>query len=99
MPPSEQRNLSGVRETLYFNEKLYGSNLFGLIDNNYKEVFKQRSLDDGFRKAFKGNWGRIHFTKQIGIIQDLNRLSFNSVITHLRKVNLQMDSSNKLVEP
>jgi DNA-directed RNA polymerase II subunit RPB2 len=52
-------NLSGVRETLYFNEKLYGSNLFGLIDNNYKEVFKQRSLDDGFRKAFKGNWGRI----------------------------------------
>jgi DNA-directed RNA polymerase II subunit RPB2 len=46
-------NLSGVRETLYFNEKLYGSNLFGLIDNNYKEVFKQRSLDDGFRKAFK----------------------------------------------
>jgi DNA-directed RNA polymerase II subunit RPB2 len=59
--PSEQGNLSGVRETLYFNEKLYGSNLFGLIDNNYKEVFKQRSLDDGFRKAFKGNWGRIPF--------------------------------------
>jgi DNA-directed RNA polymerase beta subunit len=48
-------------KTLYFNEKLYGSNLFGLIDNNYKEVFKQRSLDDGFRKAFKGNWGRIPF--------------------------------------
>jgi DNA-directed RNA polymerase beta subunit len=86
-------------KTLYFNETLYGSNLFGLIENNYKEVFKQRTLDEGFKKAFKGNWGAYSHTKRIGIIQDLNRLSFNSVITHLRKINLQMDSSNKLVEP
>jgi DNA-directed RNA polymerase beta subunit len=86
-------------KTLYFNESLYGSNLFGLIENNYKDVFKQRSLDDGFKRAFKGNWGAYSHTKRIGIIQDLNRLSFNSSITHLRKINLQMDTSNKLVEP
>jgi hypothetical protein len=42
-------------KTLYFNEKLYGSNLFGLIDNNYKEVFKQRwTTGSGKRSKERG---------------------------------------------
>jgi DNA-directed RNA polymerase II subunit RPB2 len=84
---------------LYFNVGLYESNLFGLIDLNYKDVMKKRTLDDGFRKAFKGNWGAHTHTKRIGIIQDLNRLSYNGSIAHLRKTNLQMDSGTKIVEP
>lgn len=84
---------------LYFNTGLYESNLFGLIQQNYREVFKKRTLDDGFRKAFKGNWGAHSHTKRIGVIQDLNRLSFYGALAHLRKTNLQMDPGTKIVEP
>lgn len=84
---------------LYYNEDMYENNLFGLITQNYVEVFKQRELEKGFQKAFKGNWGAYSHTKRIGIIQDLNRLSFNSAMNHLRKTNLPLDSSVKLVGP
>jgi DNA-directed RNA polymerase II subunit RPB2 len=84
---------------LYYNEPRYENNLFGLIMDNYSEVFRERSLEQGFKKAFKGNWGAHSHTKRIGIIQDLNRLSFNSALNHLRKTNLPLDSGVKLVGP
>jgi DNA-directed RNA polymerase II subunit RPB2 len=84
---------------LYYKQALYADNLFNLIDLNYREVFRNRILDDGFRKAFKGNWGAETHTKRIGIIQDLNRLSFHSVISHLRKTNLPLPAGVKLVGP
>ena len=71
----------------YYNAQIYSSNFPLLIDNNYKEVFKERILDNGFKKAFKGNWGAIENTKRLGVIQDLNRSSYNSAISHLRKIN------------
>ena len=70
-----------------------------LIENNYKDLFKDRVVEEGFRKAFKGNWGSEEHTKRMGVVQPLNRLSFNSFITHLRKINLPMDSSAKVVKP
>jgi DNA-directed RNA polymerase II subunit RPB2 len=84
---------------LYFNQEMYENNLFGLITQNYQDVFKERALEAGFRKAFKGNWGAQTHTKRVGIVQDLNRLSFNSALNHLRKTNLPLDSSVKLVGP
>jgi DNA-directed RNA polymerase II subunit RPB2 len=84
---------------LYYNEARYENNLFELIVENYREVFRERSLEQGFKKAFKGNWGAHSHTKRIGIVQDLNRLSFNSALNHLRKTNLPLDSGVKLVGP
>jgi len=83
----------------YYNAQIYSSNFPLLIDNNYKEVFKERILDNGFKKAFKGNWGATENTKRLGVIQDLNRLSYNSALSHLRKINLSMDASAKIVAP
>ena len=40
-----------------------------------------------------------HLGKRIGVLQDLNRLSFNSFMSHLRKTNLPLDSSAKVVGP
>ena len=54
---------------------MYENNLFGLIVNNYKDVFRERELEKGFKKAYKGNWGAQSHTKRIGAVQDLNRLS------------------------
>lgn len=84
---------------LYYKQALYADNLFELIDKNYRDVFRPRIVDDGFRKAFKGNWGSETHTKRIGIVQDLNRLSFHSAISHLRKTNLPLPAGVKLVGP
>ena len=86
-------------EKITYNRGLYEDNLKGLVYENYKEIFRERVLETGFKKAFKGNWGAQPHTKRVGVIQDLNRLSHNSMMSHLRKTNLPIDSSVKLVGP
>jgi DNA-directed RNA polymerase II subunit RPB2 len=81
-------------------EKKYAESDFTLlIDSNYKEFFKEKVVETGFRKAFKGNWGSVSYTKRIGVVQDLNRLSWNTHMSHLRKINLPLDASAKVVGP
>ena len=77
----------------------YKNNFIGLIEANFKTFFKERIVEQGFKKAFKGNWGSEAHTKRIGAVQDLNRLSWNTFISHLRKINLPLDSSAKVVGP
>jgi len=80
-------------------ENKYKDNFIGLIEANFKTFFKDRIVEQGFKKAFKGNWGSEAHTKRIGVVQDLNRLSWNTFISHLRKINLPIDSSAKVVGP
>ena len=89
----------GFESILYYNEARYENNLYSLITDHYLDIFRKRSLEAGFKKAFKGNWGAQTHTKRIGVVQDLNRLSFNSALNHLRKTSLPLDSSVKLVGP
>ena len=72
------------------------SRMFQLVKDS---VFQVKYIEDGFKKAFKGNWGAYAHTKRLSVIQDLNRLSYNSFISHLRKINLEIDSSSKIVGP
>ena len=88
-----------LEKALYYSQSMYEEDLHKLVFENYREAFSKRIVDEGFRKAFKGNWGAQEHTKRIGIVQDMNRLSFNSMLSHLRKTNLPMDSSVKLVGP
>jgi len=80
-------------------ENKYKDNFIGLIETNVKMFFKERIVESGFKKAFKGNWGSETHTKRIGVVQDLNRLSWNTHISHLRKINLPLDASAKVVGP
>jgi DNA-directed RNA polymerase II subunit RPB2 len=77
----------------------YKDNFISLIQTNFKEFFKDRIVEQGFRKAFKGNWGSQEHTKKLGVVQDLNRLSWNTFISHLRKINLPLDASAKVIGP
>ena len=77
----------------------YKDNFIGLIESNVKTFFKDRIVEQGFKKAFKGNWGSEAHTKRLGAVQDLNRLSWYTFISHLRKINLPLDSSAKVVGP
>ena len=75
------------------------SERFTDVVKEYEDIFKDRIVEEGLRRAFKGQWGGSEFTKQAGIVQDLNRLSYNSAISHLRKVNLPLDASAKVIKP
>jgi DNA-directed RNA polymerase II subunit RPB2 len=77
----------------------YKDNFIGLIEINFKTFFKDRIVEQGFKKAFKGNWGSESHTKRLGVVQDLNRLSWYTFISHLRKISLPLDSSAKVVGP
>ena len=89
-----------IDKEYFYKETTYqGNNFFSLIENNYRDFFKDRIVEDGFRKGFKGNWGAETHTKRVGLVQPLNRLSYNSFIAHLRKINLPLDASAKVVGP
>jgi DNA-directed RNA polymerase II subunit RPB2 len=70
-----------------------------LISLNELDIFKDRVVESGFKRAFKGDWGSVEHNKKIGVVQDVNRLSYNSFISGLRKINLPMDSSSKSIKP
>lgn len=89
----------GFEEVVRFNKGIYENDLVRLIRDKQKEMFQIRSVEKGFHNAFRGNWGSTEHTKRIGVVQDLNRLSFNSMLSHLRKTNLQLDASVKVVGP
>ena len=84
----------------YYHKGSYSGEKFPeLIEKNFGDFFKERILESGFRKAFKGNWGSEEHTKRVGVVQDLNRLSWNTFISQLRKFNLPLDASAKVVGP
>ena len=83
----------------YYHAGKYRTNFVGLIEDNIKDFFKERLVEDGFKKGFKGNWGANANTKRVGLIQDLNRLSWFSHMSHLRKINLPFDPTAKIVGP
>ena len=79
--------------------------IFGerLIEAGFKKSFKGKWAatiqTDDKSKLYKGTIGATDGTEVEGIVQDLNRLSYNSFISHLRKVNLPMDASAKVTGP
>jgi DNA-directed RNA polymerase II subunit RPB2 len=92
----KKKKLKGDTEN---EENKYKDNFISLIESNFKSFFKDRIVEQGFKKAFKGNWGSEAHTKRLGAVQDLNRLSWYTFISHLRKINLPLDASAKVVGP
>jgi len=84
---------------LLLNQSLYENNLIGLVNQFYVQIFSDRVVESGFKKGFKGNWGATAHTKRIGVLQELNYLTHASMLSHLRKTNLHMDSGAKVVGP
>ena len=57
-------------------------------------------VENGFRKAFKGDWGSEAHTKKPGVLQDLTRLSFFATCAQLRKTNTPIAADGaKVVGP
>jgi DNA-directed RNA polymerase II subunit RPB2 len=88
-----------IDKEFYYHPGKYRSNFISLIQDNYKDFFKERIIEDGFKKGFKGNWGADPNTKRIGLVQDVNRLSWFTFISHLRKISLPLDPTSKVAGP
>lgn len=77
-----------------------GLSFIDLFIENKDEIFKERIVETGFRKAFKGDWGASAHTKKPGVSQELNRLSFWGFLCQLRKTNLSISAAGaKVIAP
>lgn len=83
----------------YYEPGKYRENFVSLIEDNLNDIFKNRIVEGGFKKGFKGSWGAGEHTKRVGLVQDLNRLSWFTYISHVRKINLPLDPTAKVVGP
>lgn len=64
------------------------------------KVIKFQIITSGLRYGLAtGNWGIKTSKVKQGVAQVLNRLSYNSALSHLRRVNTQIEKAGKLVAP
>jgi DNA-directed RNA polymerase II subunit RPB2 len=70
-----------------------------MFTNHSNDFFSKKVIEKGFKDAFKGRWGAEKHTRLVGVVQDLNRLSLNSALSQLRKLNLPLDASAKVIGP
>lgn len=71
---------------------------------NIHRFFKQTVIETGLRYALStGNWGvkSVGSFQNIrqGVAQVLNRMSYLSTLSHLRRINTPMEKNGKLVQP
>jgi len=86
----------------YSNGSWRANNNFNDIINNsniYK-IIKCSTLTTGLKYALAtGNWGLKSMVNKQGIAQVLSRLTYNSTLSHLRRVNTPMEKTSKLIAP
>ena len=80
--------------------KYQALDFINLFKENLSSYFSDKVVEEGFRKAFKGNWGSAEHTKRSGVVQDLNRLSYWGTTAQFRKINLSINADGaKIIEP
>lgn len=74
-------------------------NVINKINVNNK-IIKPSIIDSGLRYALAtGNWGIKSNKNKQGVAQVLNRMTYNSTVSHLRRINTPIEKSGKLVQP
>ena len=70
------------------------------LTNIYK-IVKSSTIENGIKRALStGDFGIKNInTNKVGVAQVLNRLTYPSILSHLRRINTPIDKSGKLVEP
>ena len=69
--------------------------------NNIYRIFKTNIIEAGIKYCIAtGNWGlKSSIHNRQGVAQVLNRMTYNSSISHLRRVNSPTEKNGKLVQP
>ena len=76
---------------------------YGNIINmtNIYKIIKSSTIENGIKRALAtGDFGIKHMnSNKVGVAQVLNRLTYVSAISHLRRINTPIDKSGKLTAP
>ena len=84
---------NGAWRSTHFSNLVNETNIYNIIKST-------NIIDSGMKYAIgTGNWGAQKFSNKKGISQDLNRWSYKSSVSHLRRVTKAIDTSAKLVAP
>ena len=68
--------------------------------SNIYKIIKSSIITTGMKFALAtGNWGAQKLSNKQGIAQVLSRLSYNSTLSHLRRVNTPIEKTGKLIAP
>ena len=69
-------------------------------DNNIYKIVQSLIITKSFLRSLKGMWGLDdEDDPELGMVQDLSRISYIGFLTHLRAVNMPLDRSLKLTSP
>ncbi len=70
---------------------------------NMSKIVKSNSIEIGFRYALStGHWhvkNENLIVKKVGVAQVLNRFNYYSTLSHLRRINSELDNNAKLTTP
>ena len=67
---------------------------------NISKLLKPTVIESGMKYGLStGNWGIKNNKLRQGVAQVLNRLTYNSTVSHMRRVNTPIEKSGKLVQP
>ena len=98
-----QNDTRRATEKLYeYNKSAYSNSNFMNIFNdpdNINNIFNKNIIHQGMINGFRGKWGKKKDPSKQGIVQDLNRLSNLGTLSHLRRTNVPIERSSKLVAP
>jgi DNA-directed RNA polymerase II subunit RPB2 len=77
------------------------SKLINLLGKtNVHKVIKPTVIESGLKYGLAtGNWGVKNSRMRQGVAQVLNRLTYVSTISHLRRINTPIEKTGKLVQP
>lgn len=69
-------------------------------NNNLFRIIKSTTIESGLKYCLAtGNWGIKSTFSRVGIAQVLNRLTYASTLSHLRRINTPTEKTGKLIPP
>ena len=91
-----------------FNVTLKSNYSFPFLDTfvtstNRQKLFDYSQIQQGIEQSFRGSWGIMenssYSAPELGIVQDLSRVSYMSFLSHLRRVATPFDDQAKVKGP
>ena len=90
-----------VKEIKNGSWKSHNDYLNIINQTNIYKIVKSTTIENGIKRALStGDFGLKHMnSNKVGVAQVLNRLTYISALSHLRRVNTPIDKSGKLIPP
>ena len=80
--------------------KSYNNYDYFINGNNIYKIIPSLIITKSFSRSLKGMWGlEDNDDPELGMVQDLSRISYIGFLSHLRNVNIPLDRDIKLTSP